>query len=139
MQHIRDFFVENAVSASEFHATSVASPAGGDLLLIGNDDGLQHSRRLLLERSGFTVISLNSRQALAGEGPSGCRLAVICRSVGYRDAQWIAQLLRSAEPHLPILRFATRGEMTAPEFTLVRRESAPPLVLLAEVGRLLSV
>ncbi len=138
MQRTQDTFVENTMPAAEFHAISGGSGGGGRLLLLGNDDGLQHSRRLLLERAGFTVSCLNSRQALAGECPSGCRLTLICRSIGHREAHWIAQLLHAAQPRMPILRFATGGEGPSPEFTLVRREAAPPAVLLAEVGRLLS-
>lgn len=137
MEPILEFFMENPVPALELHAIFAGSDSGGNLLLIGNDGGLQHSRRLLLERAGFSVFCLNSRQALAGESPSVCRMALICRSVSHREAQWIAHLLRAVQPYLPILRFATGGEGASPEFTLVRRESAPPPVLLAEVGRLL--
>ncbi len=129
--------MEGTVAAAEFHAISAASYQGASLLLIGNDDGLQHSRRLLLERAGYGVFSLNSRQALAGACPSSSGLALICRSVGHREAQRIAYLLRSEQPRLPILRFATGGEVHSPEFSLIRRESAPPPVFLAEVGRLL--
>ena len=124
--------------ASELQAISAANSTVGSLLLIGNDGSLQHSRQLLLQRAGFTIFALNSQQALAGETPLACRMALICRSVEQREAQWIAQLLHASEPRLPILRFATSGETVSPEFAAFRRESAAPSVLLAEVRRLLS-
>lgn len=132
-----EFTAEGRVPASNLRASSAPTHSNGILLLVGNDNGLQHSRRLLLERAGFSPVCLNSRQALAGEGPETCRMALICRSVGHREAQWIAHLLRALQPQLPILRFATGGEMASPEFSSMRRESASPPVLLAEVSRLL--
>lgn len=123
--------------APESHAFSAAFPNGGSLLLIGNDGGLRYSRRLLLERAGFTVVSLNSQEAMAGEIHSGCRLVLLCRSVGHREALLIAQWLHATQPSLPILRFATQSELPSAEFAVVRRDSASPPVLLAEVARLL--
>ena len=131
--------MENPVPAAALQAASACSGSRNSLLLIGNDSGLQHSRRLLLERAGFTVVSLNSRQASAGESPEVCCLALICRSVGHRDALFIAHLLHAEQPQLPILRFATSGEAPSADFIALRRESATPPVLLAEVGRLLLI
>ncbi len=127
----------STVSASEFHATSACSQQGVAILLVGNDGGLQHSRRLLLERAGFSVTCLNSRQALEGACPFTCRMALICRSVGQQEAQWIAQMLHAAQPRLPILRFANGSEGTSNEFATILREAASPPTLLAAVSRLL--
>ena len=132
-------FTAELQAISACSRTVSGSGSGSVLLLVGNDGGLQHSRRLLLEREGFAVVCLNSRQALAGEGPEVCRLALICRSVGHHEAQRVAQLLHAKQAGLPILRFATTGEAASAEYVALRRESAAPPVLLAEVGRLLLV
>ena len=128
----------STVCAPEFHATSACPRSGVTILLIGNDDGLQHSRCLLLERAGFSVTCLSSRQALEGACPFTSHLALICRSIGQQEAQWIAQMLHAAQPGLPILRFATGSEGTSKEFATILREAASPPALLAAVSRLLS-
>ena len=137
MSPIRGIYEENAEPGSEFRGIADVHRPSGSLLLIGNDGGLQHSRQLLLERAKFKVYCLNSRQALAGESPADCQLALICRSVNHTNAQWIARTLHATQPGLPILRFATTGEAPSVDFATLRRESATPPVLLAEVSRLL--
>lgn len=75
------------------------------ILIISRDRVLQHTRRLILERSGYRVFDVRTDDEAikAVEAYASYSLVLLCHSVPERDRLFIVSRLKELQPTLPIL------------------------------------
>lgn len=92
-------------------------PATVRVLSVSDYESIRMSRELLLQSSGYSVISISSDCALRCEIPQGLTIAVIGQTVNGDTAFRIAARLQQSQPNVRILRLTMQYSRSGPGFT----------------------
>lgn len=107
------------------------------ILSISDHESVKLSRELLLQSVGYSVISMSSDCGLKEELPRHVNIAIIGHTVDDRSAIRIVGRLRTAQPHLRILRLAEKNAFTGCEYDSVCFPEHGPRAFLDSVAELL--
>jgi hypothetical protein len=116
----------------------VHPPATVRVLSVSDYESIRISRELLLQSSGYSVISISSDCALRCEIPQGLTIAVIGQTVNGNTAFRIAARLQQSQPNVRILRLTTQYSRSGPGFTSDCFVEDGPKVFLSRVAELVA-
>ena len=93
------------ISMAEKAADSSSPGTDGSfrILSICDDDGLRHSRELLLTKEGYSTLSVTSHVDLSAEQARRFDAVLICRSVDPKRGLALTQMLERYNPGIQIM------------------------------------